>query len=101
MWRQKDPSVEDLSLSTPDAPVLSGSTSRLVNASFSSIEGEEAALRFPKCDLAQPASEPLIFPHIAVGPLLLFNSVMTPALVLLRALRSASGGRDILLDVGV
>lgn len=101
MRRQTDPSVEDLSLPTSDVPVLADSTSCLVNASFSSIEGEEAALRFPKCDLAQPANEPLMFPHIAVGPFLLLKSVAAPALVLLRALRSASGGRDISLDEGV
>lgn len=101
MRRQTAPSVEDLSLPTSDVPVLADSTSRLANASFSSIEGEEAALRFPKCDLAQPANDPLMFPHIAVGPIFVLDSVATPALVLLRALRSAPGGRDILPDVGV
>jgi len=101
MRRQTDPSVEDLSLLTSDVPVLADSTSRLVNASFSSIEGEGAALRFPKCVLAQPPNDPFISHHIAVGPFLLLNSVATPALVPLRELRSVSGGRDILLEVGV
>lgn len=101
MRRQTDLNVEDLSFPTSDAPVLADSASRLVNASFSSIEGEEAALRFPKCNLAQPANDPLISHHIAVGPFLLLNSVATPALMPLCALRSASGGRDILLEVGV
>lgn len=98
MWRQKDPSAEDLSLPTSDMPTLADSTSCLVNASFSLVEGEEAALRFPKCDLA---NDPLMSPHIAVGPFLLFRFVATPAPVLLHALRSASGGRDILLGVDV
>lgn len=101
MRRQTDPSVEDLLLPTSDVSVLVDSTSRLVNASFSSIKGKEAALRFPKCDLAQPPIDPLIWDHIVLGPFLLIDSVATPALVPLRAMRSDSDGRDIWLEVGV